>query len=245
MLDREFDNDDLIEESRGILQKFNMLFQAELNSELQALLFQKVHRYTYASVSEALAAIAPESNSYQKPAELIGLLSKWLPEHGSVEPGEPVKRDDWWEIGVPILVKADGAHHPGWIYSKDLNTGAVMYRRNRVSRTWNIIYCPMFRALKGDGPEMPGPIQSLAVKLILSKFPIPKVVTEKGDRKSPSDFLKFLDGWRKKVDAFINSRPWDVSKAHRELALYRREKSLGHPLEPRGWDNYYGDDEGK
>ncbi len=243
MQDHEFDNDDLIEESRGILQKFNMLFQAELNSELQALLFQKVHRYTYASVSEALTAIAPESNSYQKPAELIGLLCKRLLEHGSVEPGEPVKRDDWWEIGVPILVKAEGAHHPGWIYSKDLNTGAVMYRRNRVSRTWNIIYSPLFRALKGGGPEMPGPIQSLAVKLIMSKFPMPKVVNEKGERKSPSDFLKLVDGWRKKVDAFIFRRPWDVSKVRGELAAYRREKSLGHPLEPRGWEDYYGENE--
>ncbi len=223
MDDLEFDSKGNESRSRGILQKFNMLFQAELNDELQALLFQKVHRYTYDSTVKALDKVAPESNSFQKPAEHIGRVAKWLLYNGDLSPADAVDTEDWWVVGTPVRVKAGRAHHPGWIYSSDMVSGVVFYRRNPIGRDWNCIYCPPYCATQGDGPEMPGPIQSLAVRMILAKFPMGKIV----DGKFNEDL----------VNRYILRMPWDNAKVQRELTMYYREKALGHPLGPRGWDD--------
>lgn len=245
MQDHEFDNQDLIEESRGILQKFNMLFQTDLNEELQALLFQKMHRYTYSSVSDALKAIAIGSTSFQKPAELIGKLVTWLGDNGKIEPGDPMERENWWTIGAPVRVKAGPGSHPGWIYSSDMLTGTIFYRRNRISRGWICIYCPLFHAMQGDGPEMPGPVQSLAVRMILTKFPMPKLAPSEADKELVKSSRQIYDAWKRNVDRYILKMPWDNAKVQRELSRHYREKALGHPLEPRGWNDMKESDGGK
>lgn len=238
MNDLEFDSKGDDQRSRGVLQKFNMLFQTGLNDELQTLLFKKVHRYTYDSTVKALESVAPDTTSFQKGPELIGRVSSWLRENGFLSPVDPVDREDWWIVTAPVRVKAGSAWHPGWIYSTDMLTGVVFYRRNPVSGTWNYIYCPLFNTTQGDGPEMPTPIQSMAVKLILAKFPSPKVPAGEVSGKSLKLYRQIAEKWKKQVDLFILEMPWDKAKVQRELVRYYREKALEHPFEPRGWDDW-------
>lgn len=211
-----------------------------LNKHSRELLFTVVHPYKLESVTRILEKLSMDAGKYMKPAQAIGTLKKTLKARGKIDPWERPAAKAWYDQGVPVKVKhSSGQYLYGWMFRSGDDYRCVLYIR--YGDGWTYLYSGPEKAIEvADGPPMPEPRQSLAVRLVCRSCPVPRPA--KGD----------LDGvgatatvWMTDVHKALAAAPGGYKRNLDAWKHWQEEKRLGHPTEPRGMVGLYENEEKK
>lgn len=205
-----------------------------LNKHSRELLFTVVHPYKLESVTRILEKLSMDAGKYMKPAQAIGTLKKTLKVRGKIDPWELPAAKAWWDQGVPVKVKhSSGQYLYGWMFKSGDEYRCVLYIR--LGQGWAYLYSGPDLAIEvADGPPMPEPRQSLAVRLVCRSCPVPRPV--KGDQ---SGVAATATKWMEDVRKALAAAPGGYERNLDAWKRWQEEKRLGHPAEPRGMEDRY------
>lgn len=243
MNDLEWDNPFSTTDSdnAGFLQKFQNMLDVNLNSDQQKLLFKNVMRYSLASAVESLNRFAVSlqgGSKYMKVIEFVSGVIRDLHETGRRDAQGTGDRPAWHAHGMPVRCKRGRGYDYGWLIQEGEAYTVVVFRRNQVSGLWNHLYAhPSQAEHVEDGPLMPQARQPLVVRKVLALHPVPEFKVGLKDGAWTVRMFEVARAWYRRVMEVLIREPGDPVRHYVGYHRYREEVRLGHPVEPRGWED--------